>query len=302
MCKTSHKYKLSPVVIRENEKGTILVLVLWVIALLTMVAGYFSVETRLRGNMGHGTWNLLKSKLEIESVLNLAAVYMAPLEQDSDTDDPDHFLLADGSTYKVFINGRDLEFTIEDERGKIDLNKVSEETLATVLDGLLGAQDENIASNLTDAILDWRDNDDDKRPHGAEKEYYQALSPSYEPSNSKFMYLEQLLLVKDMKPNIYWGPIKWQNVQEKEESPAWKGGLQDIFTVYNQGGNVIKAAAPEPLLKILDEKDLSDKGGKGTIRLKACLYQGCYQVFWDPVKDQNKLFKLVHWQQIPRFD
>lgn len=289
----------------KGEKGSILVLVLWVISLLTMVAGYFSMEARLRGNLGYGSWNLLKSRLEIESVLNLASIYLAPLEQDKDARDPEHFLFADGSEYRVRINGRDLEFTLEDERGKIDLNKVNEDVLEKVFSSLLENQEEDQASHISNAIMDWRDNDDDKRSGGAEEGFYESLSPPYKPANSKFLLLEQLLLVRGVNPRIYWGPIEWGEKEKKGKkgkTPAWKGGIQDLFTVYNQGGTVLKAAAPEPLLDILDEKDLSDKGGKGTLRLRTCLCQGCYQVFWEVEKQQNSYYKLIHWQQSPRFD
>ncbi len=286
----------------KEERGTILILVLWVIALLTMVAGYFSVEARLRGNMGHSAWNLLKSRLEVESILNLSAVYLAPLEQAKESEDPEHFIAADGAEYKVKINGRDVSFRLEDERGKLDINRVSEDTLSKVLDALLENRNPNLASRLTDAILDWKDNDEDRRTNGAEKDFYESLTPPYKPANSKFLLLEQLLLVKDMTPRIFWGPLEWKKPGEKEDSPSWKGGIQDIFTVYNQNGIVIKAAAPAPLLDVLDEEELSDKGGKGTLRFRACLYQGCYQVFWDAQKQGNRFYKLLHWQRIPRFD
>ena len=289
----------------KGEKGTILVLVLWVIALLTMIAGYFSVEARLRGNLGYGSWNLLKSRLEIESLLNLASFYLAPIEQDKDAQDPEHFLFADGSRYRVRMNGRDLEFTIEDERGKVDLNKVSEEELDNILTALLGNREGNQASHISDAIMDWRDNDDDKRSGGAESDFYESLNPPYKPANAKFLLLEQLLLVRGVGPRLFWGPIEWKKKYtkgKKGDIPLWKGGIQDLFTVYNQAGTVLRAAAPEPLLDILDEKDLSEKGGKGTLRLRACLYQGCYQIFWEAEKQQNRYYKLIHWQQIPRFD
>ena len=285
-----------------TDDGSILVLVLWVIALLTMVAGYFSVEARLRGNMGHNAWNLLKSRLEIESILNLTSIYLGPLEQKDDTEDPDHFIFADGSQYKVRINGRDVKFRLEDERGKLDINTVSEDTLGSVLDALLEDQNPGLASRLTDCILDWKDNDEDRRSGGAEKDYYEKQIPPYKPANSRFLLLEQLLLVRYMTPRIFWGPIEWNKSAKKDQPLSWKGGIQDIFTVYNQAGVVIKAAAPEPLLDILDEQELSDKGGRGTLRFRTCLYQGCYQVFWDAKKNGKQLYTLLHWQHIPRFD
>jgi len=49
---------------------------------------------------------------------------------------------------------------------------------------------------LTDAILDWTDADDDARPHGAERRWYDAQRPARAPSNRPLRTVGELLLVR----------------------------------------------------------------------------------------------------------
>jgi general secretion pathway protein K len=61
---------------------------------------------------------------------------------------------------------------------------------------------------IVDSILDWRDNDDLRRLHGAEDEYYQSLPDPYRAKNDDFESVEELLLVKGITPEIFHGGLK----------------------------------------------------------------------------------------------
>lgn len=73
----------------------------------------------------------------------------------------------------------------------------------TVRDLLMGVpgMDEYIA----DAILDWLDEDDEPREYGAEVEYYTGLTPAYAPKNGPLETVEELLLVRDITPQLLFG-------------------------------------------------------------------------------------------------
>ncbi len=281
-----------------EETGAVLILVLWVIALLSMLGGYFTLETTLRRNLSYNSWNLLRAQLAIESVLNLVAPHMKPLGQERDVDEKESFVVPDGSTYKIGIGGQEVVFSIEDERGKLDINKATEDELIEFFSSFLG---KNQGRQLAEAILDWRDNDDDDRPAGAEKDYYLSLNPPYEPANGKFILLEQLLLVRGIDPELYWGPLQWGEANDKEMSVSWEGGLQDLLTVYNGSDKMVEEVAPQPLIDIMEKEYFKDGQGLGTLRFKTCAYQSCYQVFFKKAGSSKSGFTLVHWQQIPRF-
>ncbi len=285
----------------SGQRGAVLIMVLWVIALLSMLGGYFTFETTLRRNLSFNNWNLLRAQLAISSVLNLVSSHIAPLNNDKDVSEGDEFVVPDGSEYKIEIGGEEVTFSIEDERGKLDINKASEDELEAFFSTLLG-KDEGRA--IAESILDWKDNDDDERPSGAEKDYYLSLLPPYEPANGKFVLLEQLLLVKGVTPELFWGPLEWANgeAQNDDDSEAsWEGGLQDLLTVYNGSEKIVEEVAPQPLIDILGKEYFKDGQGLGTMRFKTCAYQSCYQVFFKKAAGAKAGFILVHWQQVPRF-
>ena len=285
--------------LKRDEKGAVLIMVLWVIALLSMIGGYFTLETTLRRNMAFGDWNLLRARLALESALSLVAPHIVPLGEDKDVEDKEEFVVPDGSTYKIDIAGQQLCFSIEDERGKLDINKASEDELVEFFVSFLGKTQ---GRDIAESILDWRDNDDDQRPGGAEKDYYLSLLPPYEPANSRFLLLEQLLLVKGVNPRLFWGPLEWAETGSKDQEGSWKGGLQDLLTVYNGDQKIVKDVAGEPLIDILGKEYFKDGQGLGTLRFKTCAYQSCYQVFFKKAPGAKTGFTLVYWQQVPRFD
>lgn len=62
-----------------------------------------------------------------------------------------------------------------------------------------------MTEEISDAILDWMDADDEPRPYGAEYDYYQQLTPPYQPANGPLISIEQLLLVRGVTPQLLFG-------------------------------------------------------------------------------------------------
>ena len=65
-------------------------------------------------------------------------------------------------------------------------------------------QVENVPE-LINALLDWRDADNDTREGGAESDYYNTLEPPYNAKNGPFDSIEELLLVKGFNAAILYG-------------------------------------------------------------------------------------------------
>jgi len=91
------------------------------------------------------------------------------------------------------------------------------------------------ADVIVDSILDWIDTDDLKRLNGAENEYYQSLPNPYKAKNGRLDTLEELLLIKEMSPDILFGT--------KEQK-----GLINFVTIYSTGVRVNINAAPKEIL------------------------------------------------------
>lgn len=119
------------------------------------------------------------------------------------------------------INNAIMQCSIDDEYGKINLNAVFDsrrqepnETLEQALRFLF--EQRGAEEDPTDAILDWVDSDDDPRPNGAESDYYQSLVTPYPCKNAPFTSVEELLLIRGITPELYFGNIDMQQLPLSE--------------------------------------------------------------------------------------
>jgi general secretion pathway protein K len=93
-------------------------------------------------------------------------------------------------------NGATLILAVQDEAGKVDLNIA---TLALLRALVLGAG-ASAGEAAVDAILDFRDEDDNRRLSGAERSEYLAAGRPHGPRNSPFVAVEELASVLGLTP------------------------------------------------------------------------------------------------------
>jgi general secretion pathway protein K len=79
--------------------------------------------------------------------------------------------------------------SVQDEAGKVDLNLASESLLHALVLGVGGRE------AAVEAILDYRDEDDRRRPSGAERAEYAAAGRMRGPRNGPFLAVEELASV-----------------------------------------------------------------------------------------------------------
>jgi len=164
-----------------------------------------------------------------EVILALKARRAAPkdqIESQNDIDNPDQVRAlsnGDGQWVKATFRGNEYEVRVLDEAGRISLNstRTSAEVLRLIFDHL--DIDENEAEVVADSIIDWRDEDDLHQPNGAEDEYYEGLDRPYHAKNANFDTVEELLLVRGVTRDMFYG---------HDDVP----GLRDIFSVFNKKG------------------------------------------------------------------
>ena len=135
------------------------------------------------------------------------------------------------------------------EASKLDLNSEPPEVLFRLLSAL-GA-DPVRAREAAYAIDDWRT----LLPLNAFTQFdqfYLAQTPSFRASHSSFQETEELLLVKGVTPDLYYG--SWTpNPQAADDAPRLvpRGGLRDCVSVFGSRGAVdVNTARPEVLLAI----------------------------------------------------
>ena len=104
------------------------------------------------------------------------------------------------------MDWRDGEVTIVatavDESAKIDLNAAPDALLKGLFAEVGGATPDATA-RIVDAIADWRDQDDLKRPNGAEEADYRLAGMKQKPANGAFETVSELARVMGVTPAIY---------------------------------------------------------------------------------------------------
>jgi DNA uptake protein ComE-like DNA-binding protein len=134
-----------------------------------------------------------------------------------------------------------IRFGLTDEGSKLNLNAATT-SMVSRLPGM--------KTSLTDALLDFLDDDDVPRPEGAEQEYYNALPQPYRIHNGPLSTVEQLLLVRGFTPAVVLGEDANRNFSldpneddgDEREPPddadgRLQPGLLPLLTVYSREPN-----------------------------------------------------------------
>ena len=130
---------------------------------------------------------------------------------------------------------------VVDEASKLNVNTATKEQLL----GLWYMTEE-----IADAIIDWRDNDDNPQTGGVEGGYYENLPFRYTIRNGPFRTIRELLLVKDVTPELLYGEDTNFNGQldynerDGDKSPPADDGDDELdkgwiayLTCYSSGDN-----------------------------------------------------------------
>jgi general secretion pathway protein K len=235
----------------RQQCGVALVVVLWVIMVLSLMIGGFAftmyVETQVAsyGRKELKAEMLARAGIEVarmELVLNKRTAAEAGIDTpqqewaSNDTWYVDH-ALGEG-TYNV---------KVIDEESKLPINSATVEQLHQLF-AVLGV-DASESDIIVDSILDWREPGDLHRLNGAKTDdYYKNLDPPYRCKNGPLDRIEELLLVRGVTPELFYG------APAKDEDPA-RPGLVDLVTTTSQGQINVNTATPEVLQAALGLND-----------------------------------------------
>ena len=93
-------------------------------------------------------------------------------------------------------------YGLVDEERKININRASAGVLKQLFETAAEVFSQD-AVDIADAIIDWRDEDDEPSENGAESPYYEALENGYSCKNAPFEVLEELRLVKGVTQAVF---------------------------------------------------------------------------------------------------
>ena len=175
-------------------RGVALILVLWFVVLLGVLAMGLSTLSRNSALVARQLTGATKARYLAEGGIQmvLANLLMAQAETK---------LVGDGETFDLPFHGDNVQVTLWDESGKININAADEALLVRLFQAIdlpLGQSEE-----LAAAIIDWRDEDSLLHINGAEDDDYRAAGLPYESNDSPFLALAELRKVLGMNKNIY---------------------------------------------------------------------------------------------------
>lgn len=249
-------------VIHRHPAGIALIIVMICITVLSILAAGFAysmkVETKLAQNAGSDTEMTWLGLSGVELARYVLAQQMALSQEPYDalnqvwaggpgsmfaTNSPLAFISLEN--YELG-NGR---FTVKivDLERKWNINTGDDLMRERVLEQalrLIGV-DAGDFTAIANSILDWTDGDDLERIGGAESSYYETLDPPYFAKNMPIDDLSELLLVRGVTPDIYWGPSATSHPQSAFQDQlgfvrpgaalAHPVGLVDLFTPLSTG-------------------------------------------------------------------
>jgi hypothetical protein len=103
------------------------------------------------------------------------------------------------SAITIEINNASYRVTIEDSRGGVDINRADEQRLVDYFNLMGISQSRAVA--IAHQITDWRDDDDFRRPQGAEREEYRRRNIAI--ANARFDTIDELRFLPAMTSEIF---------------------------------------------------------------------------------------------------
>lgn len=224
--------------IRSSQRGSALIVVLWLMMLLAVVVAYYTKEVMAEATLASNyalnqkAYYIAKAGIE-RAILEISKDDNTMVDCALDTwcDNPeayDQFPVGQGY-YRVQVT---------DEESKINLNAVDEGVLSRLLYAM--GVDREVRDGIVDCIMDWKDDNDAHRLKGAEKDYYLDLEPPYPCKDGPFDSVEELLLVKGVTEDLFRG-------YDTEEGRV--PGLVELMTVDTTSNTINVNTAPGPVLQ-----------------------------------------------------
>ena len=176
------------------QRGVAMILVIWVIALMAVLLGSFALIARTENLQSRHMFDTTAARYAAEAGLERAVFELR-------RPDPAQRWAGDGRPYEFRFDNALVHVELTDESGKIDINSAGDDILQQLFISQGMALDQ--AAQLSDAIQDWRDPDDNAKPHGAEQAEYKAAGLSYVPRNAPYQTVSEVQQVLGMNYEIY---------------------------------------------------------------------------------------------------
>jgi general secretion pathway protein K len=205
--------------LRQSRRGMVLVFSLWVLGVLTILAVSVAAGIRQkiflvarldeRSRMSYllqaavkKTAGYIHQEMEVSSFEYTPTVKMNLLNNMNELSAINLGHDSAGVGYVSAADGTSLRWGIVDEESKINLNKTNIQVLTNLLTNVLSLNDED-ASKLAEALLDWRQSGEGEITGFYSDDYYSNLQYPYPKKSADYETLDEILLVKGVTKKMY---------------------------------------------------------------------------------------------------
>jgi len=260
----------------NNDKGIALLLVLWVIALLTVICAEFSwtmrTETVITRNFRDGEQAAYCAeaginKAIVELMRNMARPPARSTLEEPETKAPEIAWEAGIGPINFSFGDHSCAVSIEDENNKIGINAFLREAkknptkLKTLLQEKIGLEGEE-RDTVADSMIDWWDADHEiTGVNGAEQDYYRSLAEPHECRDGNLPVIEDLLLVKGIDEQIFYG----DSGSPEQTAGIDAAALQALLS--GEGGGEEPVARQQKKAAARDELDEQKKRNLGLVNI-----------------------------------
>lgn len=178
----------------HRQGGMALIIVLWLIVLLGVMAAGHARNAHTDTVLAGRQVDFARSRALAEAGIN----HMI-LELLADTGERQPRV--DGSISTLAILGGEVVIAARDATGLVDLNAAGADLLDTTLRACRA--DEQQASELVDAILDWRDGDNLAHLNGVEDADYRAAGLAWTSRDAAFESIDELKYLLGMRQELF---------------------------------------------------------------------------------------------------
>lgn len=196
-------------------------MVLWTFVLLVVITAVVAQSSRIDTRITAVTGDGLRCKWACRAGMEKAIGILNDDEQDSDCQD-DLWCDNDEELLDIELDGCSYSVEVIDEASKININTANEKLLLYLPD---------MTEEIANAILDWRDGNDDIRNGSVEAGYYINLPHPYQIKNQPLGTIRELLRVKDVTEYLFYG-TEIENEQQGQNITVNEGWI-NYLTCYS---------------------------------------------------------------------
>jgi len=171
------------------QKGVALVLVLWVIALLSVMALAAVSTSRTEVQLVRNRLDEARMRALAEAGVSMAVLRLRSAEEQ------DHWY-PDGAPHSWWFAGHEIEVRLYNESSRLDINRAPELQLKKMIEAV--AVEDVDTEALLASVLDWRDADQSARVQGAEDGDYRSEGLPYGAKDGAFDSVVEFGLVLGM--------------------------------------------------------------------------------------------------------